>query len=342
MSYDLVIKNGVVIDGSGVPRYGATSASSAGGSPHRPHPGVRARGGRRGPGGLARVHRWSHAHGRAGRLGSARHLLVLARGDLGGHGQLRVHAGPAPCRPSDIWSCATWNGRRTSPRTRWRRASTGRGRRIPEYLDALDRLPKGINYAGYVGHSALRTWAMGERAFEEPATEEDLVVMARELRDALRAGAVGFTTSRSNAHQTSDDRPVASRLATWDEVAALVGVMGDLGGGVFELASETVRNNEELATEYYGRLSDLAVATGVPITFGVLRARGRRTAASFSTSSTPPPPVVAACSARPTAASSIWCCRSRPSSPSTCCRSGRSCAPGRSTSRGGRCATPPA
>ncbi|MFX8910916.1 hypothetical protein ABTN03_19885, partial [Acinetobacter baumannii] len=82
--------------------------------------------------------------------------------------------------------------------------------------------PKGINFAANVGHSALRTWAMGERAFEERATPEDLDRMCAHLGDSLRAGAIGFSTSRSEHHETSDDRPVASRLAAWDEVVALV------------------------------------------------------------------------------------------------------------------------
>src|SRR5207248_635517 len=95
---------------------------------------------------------------------------------------------------------------------------------FPEFLDRLDALPKGINYSSYIGHSALRTYAMGERAFEQPAGEEDLRAMERELRDAIRAGAVGFTTSRSPSHETPDWRPVASRLAPWDEVRRLVPV----------------------------------------------------------------------------------------------------------------------
>ena len=102
---------------------------------------------------------------------------------------------------------------------------------FPEYLDAVDRLAKGINFAANIGHSALRTWAMGERAFEEEATEDDLALMCGQLADALRAGAIGFSTSRTKHHETSDGRPVASRLASWDEVAALVGVMGGLGVG---------------------------------------------------------------------------------------------------------------
>ncbi len=58
-----------------------------------------------------------------------------------------------------------------------------------EYLDAVDRRPKGINYAAQIGHSALRTWAMGERAFEEEASDDDLALMERELHDAMQAGA---------------------------------------------------------------------------------------------------------------------------------------------------------
>ena len=91
------------------------------------------------------------------------------------------------------------------------------------YLDAVDRLPKAINYAAYIGHSALRTFVMGARAFEEPSSPDDLAAMQRELRDALHAGAIGLSTSRSTNHLTPDGFPVASRLADWSEVEQLVG-----------------------------------------------------------------------------------------------------------------------
>ena len=90
---------------------------------------------------------------------------------------------------------------------------------FPEYLDAVDRLPKAINYAANIGHSALRTWAMGERAFEErgrPTTTSRSCRASSPTRS--RRARSGFTTSRSEHHETSDDRPVASRLAAWDEV----------------------------------------------------------------------------------------------------------------------------
>jgi len=146
---------------------------------------------------------------------------------------------------------------------------------FPEFLDCLESLPKGINYAGYLGHSALRTYVMGERAFEQPAGEDDLRAMERELRDAIRAGAIGFTTSRSPSHETPDGRPVASRLATWDEVRRLVGVMGDLNAGLFELAGEGVDRivGDPALRDYHVRLRDLAVDTGRPVTFGVFSRR---------------------------------------------------------------------
>jgi N-acyl-D-amino-acid deacylase len=145
---------------------------------------------------------------------------------------------------------------------------------FPEYLDAVDGLDKGINFAANIGHSALRTWAMGERAFEEQATAEDLALMAGQLAEALQAGAVGFSTSRIEHHQTSDDRPVASRLASWDEVVALVGVMGTLGRGIFEgVDGGMSAADPDVRAKTLGRMKALAAASGVPLTFGLMATR---------------------------------------------------------------------
>jgi N-acyl-D-amino-acid deacylase len=140
--------------------------------------------------------------------------------------------------------------------------------RFTEYLDAVERLPMGINHLAQIGHSALRTWAMGERAFNETATEDDLAMMEHELASALDAGAVGFTTSRSPYHETTDDRPVASRLASWDEVTRLVKTVGKRGG-IFELAQERFTAAEGRA-EFFNRLRSLALNTGAQVTYGVL------------------------------------------------------------------------
>jgi N-acyl-D-aspartate/D-glutamate deacylase len=143
---------------------------------------------------------------------------------------------------------------------------------FPEYLDTLDRIPKGINYAANIGHSALRTWAMGERAFEEQASADDMDLMAGALREAMAAGAIGFTSSRTSNHETTDNRPVASRIASWAELAALVGVMGESGGGIFEIAQEPGARSHDAdeREDFFGRLRDLALGTGVTVTFGVL------------------------------------------------------------------------
>jgi len=148
---------------------------------------------------------------------------------------------------------------------------------FPEYMQVLDKMPKGINYATYVGHSALRTWAMGEKAFEQSAGPDDIKRMQDQIRAAMKAGALGLSTSRSMHHETSDNRPVASRLAAWDEVRALVGTIGEGGSGIFELAHEEngrVKDDDTRA-EYFNRLLALAVDTGVTLTAGLIPS-GRR------------------------------------------------------------------
>jgi N-acyl-D-amino-acid deacylase len=140
---------------------------------------------------------------------------------------------------------------------------------FPEYLDAVERLPKGINFAANIGHSALRTWAMGERAFSEAATDDDLAAMRGQLAEAITAGAIGFTTSRSEHHETSDDRPVASRIASWDELAQLVATMGELGAGIFEGADGGMTATDpDVRERSLARMQTLAADTHVPFTFG--------------------------------------------------------------------------
>jgi N-acyl-D-aspartate/D-glutamate deacylase len=141
-----------------------------------------------------------------------------------------------------------------------------------EFLDTVDRLPKGMNYAAQIGHSALRTYVMGERAFTEAATTVDLDRMAGELEDAMTAGAFGFSTSR-DVHETPDDRPVASRVATWDEIRFLVGRMGQRGGGVFQLFERPPKTDVEFGDQR-DRFATLSAEAGVPIAINVLARPG--------------------------------------------------------------------
>ncbi|MCH2387502.1 MAG: amidohydrolase family protein, partial [Opitutales bacterium] len=212
MEFDLLVKNGTLVDGSGSPRYVADVGVKDG-----------------------KITAIGRLTGRAKQTIDAEEQVVspgfvdghthmdaqIFWDELGScscyHGVTSVVMGNcgftlAPCkeaesdlvfrnleRAEDIARSAMLEG------IKWRWET------YPEYLDVLDTLPKGINYAGYMGHSALRTYVMGERAFDEVASEDDLKKMGRIAQEAVKAGAMGFSTSRTRNHQTSDHKPVASR-----------------------------------------------------------------------------------------------------------------------------------
>ena len=144
---------------------------------------------------------------------------------------------------------------------------------FPEFLDTVDELPKGINYAGYIGHSAIRTYVMGERAFTERASTDELGRMCDIAEEGVRAGAIGFSTSRTPNHVTADDLPVASRVADWEEVRAIVAAVGRTGRGLFEIAGEQAGRDPDRLREYHVRLRDLAVDSGVVQTWGMFSSR---------------------------------------------------------------------
>ena len=190
MAYDLLIKNGWVVDGSGLPRFRADVGVNDG-----------------------RI-------SAIGRLReSAKEVIdaegrVVAPGFVDGHTHMDAQIFWDPLGTSSCWhgitSVVMGNcGFTLAPCAKADRHLVIRNLQraediaaeameagiewrwttFPEFLDVLDSLPKGINYSGYMGHSALRTYVMGERAFDGPATEADLAAMERELRNALMAGA---------------------------------------------------------------------------------------------------------------------------------------------------------
>jgi N-acyl-D-amino-acid deacylase len=136
------------------------------------------------------------------------------------------------------------------------------------YLDAVDKLPKGLNVAAQIGHSALRASVMGERAFTDAATDHDVAKMEIAVREAIAAGAVGFSTSRTHSHLTKAGAPVASRIAEWSEVYRLVMAMAGEKVAMFQLAPERSTEPAELS-DFQGRLAALAVASGCPVSFMV-------------------------------------------------------------------------
>ena len=106
---------------------------------------------------------------------------------------------------------------------------------LPQYLDLLERRGMALNVAAFAGHSSVRTYVMGEAATGRAATEAEVSAMRKIVVDAMRAGAIGFSTSTSPAHNGAGGLPMPSRLADEKELRALVGALGEAGRGVFML-----------------------------------------------------------------------------------------------------------
>ena len=274
MAYDLLVKNGTVVDGSGSPGYRADVGIIGG---------KIAAIGRINEGAKQTIDAEGHIVS-PGFVDGHTHMDAQIFWDPIGscscyHGVTSVVMGNcgftlAPCKQEDA-DMVFRNLERAEDLSRdaMLEGIDWRWETFPEFLDVIDELPKGINYAGYIGHSALRTYVMGERAFSDAASEDDVRNMQQLVKQAVQAGAIGFSTSRTFNHLTADDRPVASRIAEWDEVRAIVNAMGETGKGLFEIAGEAPGRDPERIAEYHGRLRDLAVESGVPQTWGMFSVR---------------------------------------------------------------------
>ena len=154
-----------------------------------------------------------------------------------------------------------------------------------EYLQALDGAPKGMNVGGLVGHCAVRYYAMGEESLEnEPASERQIDAMRAVVSEAIGAGALGFSTSRTPLHLTPEGKPVPGTYATVEELKGICSALGEHGRGVVEAATgingtdeETVR--QKLVTELQWMV-DVTRDTGRPVTFGL--AQGRQTPRAYA------------------------------------------------------------
>ena len=272
MSLDLLIRNGTIVDGSGAARYRGDVGIEAG-----------------------RIVEIGRIRSVAGRTIDADGLIV-APGFIDGHTHM-----DAQVAWDRIGSCSCWHGVTTvimgncgfalapckaEEREWFARCLTAvedipteamlagidwTWETFPEYLATVDRLPKAINYGAYIGHSALRMYVMGQRALSEKATADDLARMAAAVKEAIRAGAMGFSSSRATTHVTPDNTPVASRIADWSEVDRLVGAMAELNAGIFQVGPDT--SGGEAQRRFLARLKQVAVESGRPVMFGTISSR---------------------------------------------------------------------
>ncbi len=272
MGLDLLIRNATVVDGSGAPRYRADVGVENGRIVE-----------------LGRI-----------RAGAQRTIdadgLVLAPGFIDGHthmdaqvawdpigscscwhGVTSVIMGNcgfalAPCKPQDReWFAQCLEVVEDIPTEAMMTGIDWTWETFPEYLANVERLPKGLNYGMYLGHSALRMYVMGERALTECATADDLQQMRDLVQQALRAGAMGFSSSIATTHVTPSGSPVASRIGDWAELEHLVSAMAELNAGIFQIGPDI--SGGEAHRACLERLRQLAVDSGRPVMFGTLSTR---------------------------------------------------------------------
>ncbi len=272
MTLDVLIRDATVVDGSGAPRYRADVGVAGG-----------------------RIAEIGRIRAPAAQTIDAEGL-ILAPGFIDGHthmdaqvawdplgscscwhGVTSVIMGNcgfalAPCRPDEReWIARCLEAVEDIPVAAMMAGIDWTWESFPDYLATVERLPKGINYGAYLGHSALRMYVMGERALEETATDDDLAAMRSAVGEALRAGAMGLSTSRATTHVTPDGTPVPSRIADWREIDALVGAMAELNAGIFQIGPDI--SGGEAQRAFLDRLRTVALDSGRPVMFGTISTR---------------------------------------------------------------------
>ena len=285
MNHDIIIRNGTVVDGTGAPAR-------------------RADVGIRGDlivavvdlddGGLdARAAREIDAEGRLvtpGFVDIHTHLdAQLAWDPIGTsscwHGvtsQVMGNCGVtfAPCKPEDRATLAEMmESVEDIPRDAILESLAWDWETYGEYYDSIDRLGKGINTGGLVGHGAVRTYVMGERGLDEaPASGDDISAMVRLVDEAMAAGALGVSTSRTLMHKVPDGRPIPGTFAAADELLAFAEVLHEHGAGIFEGAMRLgERDNDALdnTRSEVALMGEISRRSGRPVSFGLTQSSRR-------------------------------------------------------------------
>ncbi|MEZ5598271.1 MAG: amidohydrolase family protein [Pseudomonadales bacterium] len=281
MAHDLVIRGGTVVDGSGAERFEGDVAidgdrivavGKVSGTGHRE---IDARGQVITPG-FVDIHTHLDAQIAWDPVASSSCYHGITSGVLGNCGVTF-----APCRPEDReYLAAMMESVEDIPATSILQGLPWDWQTYGEYLSSIDRMPKGINVGGMVGHCAVRYHAMGERSLsDEPANAEDLARITALVDEAMVAGALGFSTSRTFMHKVPDGRCVPGTYADVVEMLAVGRVLGQHGKGVFEAAArlgegerEAHLPNTRAEVAWMGQVSR---ENQIRVTFGLLHSNRR-------------------------------------------------------------------
>ena len=176
--------------------------------------------------------------------------------------------GFAPAKPDKHeWLIGLMEGVEDIPGTALAEGMTWDWETFPEYLDALEKLPRTVDVGTHVPHGAVRAYVLGDR--ERPGaipTPDDIEQMSAIVEEGVRAGALGFSTSRTVLHRDIDGEVVPGTTATAEELVAIGRAMGRAGHGVFEMASDMMR-----AWDEFGWMGQMSRETGLPVTFAALQ-----------------------------------------------------------------------
>lgn len=174
--------------------------------------------------------------------------------------------GFAPVKPSEReWVIGLMEGVEDIPGAALAEGIAWNWETFPQFLDALDGMHRAIDFGTQIAHGPLRAYVMGHRgAANEAATGEDIAAMAQHVRDALSAGALGFSTSRTLLHKSIEGVPVPGTFAAKDELYGIGQALADVGAGVFQLAAEHTQVPQELPW-----MRQLARNIGRPVIFNL-------------------------------------------------------------------------
>ena len=136
---------------------------------------------------------------------------------------------------------------------------------FPEFLDSVEAHPRDIDLAALLPHSPLRVYAMGQRGVDrEPATAEDLALMRKLATEAVEAGALGFASSRTAFHKSESGRPIPSYEADRDEIEAIARGVQAGGGGLIQFVPDVADGGYEATLQ---TIFDVAAEVNLPVTF---------------------------------------------------------------------------